>query len=193
MRPSDALDRLVACGRIPGYTLEADTSYLDADRPTLTYRMYAGHTTSRHNLDQFCSLMADLGAELRASRLLGTTAGAGGLLRTQQVCVCAVFADEHMLGRATALVKDRFTCGPEAVPGSWRFPDVRITGGGSTDTIPVWAHRWGAAVTLSLSPTSPARGGVCAGVRVLACWTDLLTRGVSPSPARPADRARPLL
>ncbi|HYW24279.1 MAG TPA: hypothetical protein VE953_08935 [Terriglobales bacterium] len=89
MRPCDALDRLVAGGRISGYTVEADTSYLDADRPTLTYRMYAGHSTSRHNLDRFCSSMAGLGAELRASRLLGTTAGAGGLLRTQQICVHA--------------------------------------------------------------------------------------------------------
>jgi len=39
LRPCDALDRLVAGGRISGYTVEADTSYLDADRPTLTYRM----------------------------------------------------------------------------------------------------------------------------------------------------------
>jgi hypothetical protein len=181
LRPSDALDRLVAAGRISGYTIEADTSYLDADRPTLTYRMYAGHSTSQHNLDQFSSTMAGLGAELRASRLLGTTASADGLLRTRQICVCAVFADDRALGRATALVKDRFTCGPEAVPGSWRFPDVRITGGEAIGTIPVWAHRWGAAVTLSLSPMSPAPGGVCAGVRVLARWTDLLTRG---GPAR---------
>jgi hypothetical protein len=176
LRPSDALDRLVARGRISGYTVEADTSYLDADRPTLTYRMYAGHSTSQHNLDQFCSTMTCLGAELRASRLLGTTSGAGGLQRTQQVCVFAVFADDCALGRATALVKNRFTCGPDAVPGSWRFPDVRITGGEATGTIPVWAHRWGAVVTLSFSSMSPVPGGVRAGVRVLACWTDLLTR-----------------
>ena len=168
---------LVAGGCISGYTVEADTSYLAADRPTLTYRMYAGHSTSRHNLDQFCSTMAGLGAELRASRLLGTTAGAGGLLRTRQVCVCAVFGDDRALGRAAAVVKDRFTCGPDAVPGSWRFPDVRITGGEATGTIPVWAHRWGAAVTLSFSPMSPVPGGLRACVRVLACWTGLLTRG----------------
>jgi len=102
-----------------------------------------------------------------------------------------VFADEHALGCATALVKDRFTCGPEAVPGSWRFPDVRITGGEATDTIAIWAHRWGAAVTLSLSPISPARGGVRAGVRVLACWSDLLTRSVLPRPGQAMGAAGP--
>jgi hypothetical protein len=135
LRPSDALDRLVAGGRISGYTVEADTSYLDADRPTLTYRMYAGHSTSRHNLDQFCSSMAGLGADLSASRLLGTTAGAGGLLRTQQICVRAVFADEHALGRAAALVRAgqarRRSRGRDLVSGAGGRPadDVASSGG----------------------------------------------------------------
>lgn len=181
MRPSAVLDRLVADGRLSGYTVEEDTSYLEAERPTLTYRMYAGHSTSRRNLDEFCLVMARIGAELRTSRLVGTTAAPGGLARTDQICVTAAFDDDQMLRLAVALVEDRFTCGPGAVAGSWRFPDVRISSAAPPGTIAVWAHRWAAAVALALSPIPPAAASSCVGVRVLACWTDLLTRRSEPA------------
>ena len=172
---SAELDRLVARGRLTGYTVEVDTSYLHAVSPTLTYRMYAGHTGSARNLDLFCTAMHGLGAELRASRVTGTTAVAGGLVRTDQICVRAAFEDDQMLWRAVVLVEERFTCRPGAVPASWRFPDVRICGGAPPGTIAVWAHRWGPAVALAVSPVPPAPDGTCVSVRVLARWADLLT------------------
>jgi hypothetical protein len=186
LRPSTLLDRLVADGRLSGYTVEADTSYLDAERPTLTYRMYAGHSTSRHNLDEFCLAMIRVGAELRTSRLVGTIAADGGLVRTDQVCVTAAFDDDRMLGLAVSQVVDRFVCGPGAVAGSWRFPDVRVSGAAPPGTIAVWAHRWAGTVALSLSRIPPAPGGSSVGVRVLPCWSDLLT----PVCDRPAGRQR---
>ena len=66
------LDRLVADGGLSGYTVETDTSYLYAERPTLTYRMYAGDDASGRNLDAFCMAMTGIDAELCASRLVGT-------------------------------------------------------------------------------------------------------------------------
>lgn len=185
--PSAELDRLVASGRLSGYTVEADTSYLHTVRPTLTYRMYAGHSASLRNLDEFCAAMRRIGAELQASRLTGTTAGPGGLARTDQICVRAAFEDDRSLGRAVALVEDRFTCRPGGVPGSWRFPDVRISGGEPPSTIAVWAHRWGPAVALALSPIPPAPDGTSVSVRVLARWADLLkdTGQRKPDPASP--------
>ena len=170
------LDRLVAGGRLSGYTVEADTSYLDAERPTLTYRMYTGPSTSRRNLDEFCLAMIRVGAELRTSRLVGTMAAPGGLVRTDQTCVTATFDDDRRLGLAVAQVEERFTCSPGAVAGSWRFPDVRISGAAPAGTIAVWAHRWAGAVALSLSRIPPAPEGSCVVARVLACWSDLLTR-----------------
>ena len=150
--PSAELDRLVADRRLTGYTVEVDTSYLQATRPTLTYRMYAGCAVSVRNLDVFCAAMNGIGAELQASRLTGTTAVPDGLVRTDQVCVRAGFEDDRTLGRAVALVENRFTQRPGAVPGSWWFPDVRISAGTPRGTIAVWAHRWGHAVALALTP-----------------------------------------
>jgi hypothetical protein len=178
-------------GRLSGYTIEADTSYLWTTLPTLTYRMYARDRVSGRNLDEFCRAMSGLGAELRAWRLLGTVARPGGLVRTEQVCVSAGFAGDLTLGRATALVRDRFTRGgPDAVPGSWRFPDVRVTGGAAPGTMRVWAHRWGAAVALTLSPNPPAPDGVRAPIRVLACWSHFLTTASATAGAGPT-RPRP--
>lgn len=181
MRSSAVLDRLVADGRLSGYTVEEDTSYLEAERPTLTYRMYAGHSTSSRNLDEFCLATTRIGAELRTSRLVGTTAAPIGLVRTDQVCVTAAFDNDRMLGLAVALVENRFTCSPGAVAGSWRFPDVRISGSAPPATIAVWAQRWAAAVALAPSSVPPAPEGRYVGVRVLACWTDLLTRRSEPA------------
>ena len=175
MRPAAALDRLVANGRLSGYTVEADTSYLYAKRPTLTYRMYARHSASEHNLDAFWSAMSTIGAELRASRLVGIVAGPCGLVRTDQICIGAAFADARILERAVALVQDRFTCGPAAVPGSWRFPDLRVSGAAPEGTIAVWAHRWDAAVTLAASAVPPVPNATCTRVRVLASWAGLLS------------------
>src|SRR5207245_10205963 len=106
-----------------------------------------------------------IGAELRASRLVGTMAAPGGLARTDQICIRAAFDDDRTLGRAVELVEHRFTCGPAAVPGSWRFPDVRVSGCAPPGTIAVWAHRWGAAVALADSAPGPAPGGPCVGGR----------------------------
>jgi hypothetical protein len=174
--PSAELDRLVARRRLTGYTVEVDTSYLHAVSPTLTCRMYAGHTGSARNLDLFCTATRGIGAELRASRAMGTTAVAGRLVRTDQICVRAAFEDDQMLRRAVVLVEERFTCRPGAVPGSWRFPDVRIRGGAPPGTIAVWAHQWGPTVALAASPVPPVPDGTRASVRVLARWADLLTR-----------------
>jgi hypothetical protein len=129
---------------------------------------------SRHNLNEFCRTMIRVDAELRTSRLVGTIAAPGGLVRTDQICVTAAFDDDRVLGLAVSQVEDRFICRPGAVAGSWRFPDVRVSGAAPPGTIAVWAHRWAGAVALSLSRIPPAPGGNSVAVRVLACWSDLL-------------------
>ena len=183
MTVAAVLDRLVAGGQLSGYTIEADPSYLAARRPTLTYRMYVRSARSRRNLAEFRRAMAGLGAELRTWPLVGTVAAPGGLVRTDQVCVSATFADDASLRRGVSLVERRFTRGgEEAAPGSWRFPDVRVSGGAPPGTIAAWAHRWGPAVALTLSPDPPTPGAVVAGVRVLERWAELLAL----SPSRPS-------
>jgi hypothetical protein len=181
IRPT--LDRLVAAGRLSGYTLEDDSSYLDERRPTLTYRMYSEGAESLRNLGEFVAALADLGVQPRLSRVTGTVAGAaGGLRRTRQLCVTGTFRRDREVEEALALIQRRFTAGARAaVPGSWRYPDVRVTGSARAGTIGAWAHRWleAGAVVLSLSPAGPAPGGTVSRVRVLERWLDLLAPAAS--------------
>ena len=170
------LDRLVSAGMLSGYTLEDDSSYLDARRPTLTYRMYSEGAKSHRNLGEFVAALADLGAQLRLSPVTGTVAGAC-LRRSRQLCVTGTFRWDWQVEEAVALVERRFTAGAgAAVPGSWRYPDVRITAVAPAGTIAAWAHRWVEAgvVVLALSPAAPAPGGTVSRVRVLERWLDLL-------------------
>lgn len=181
----DHLDRLVGEGRLSGHTVEADTSYLDSARPTLTYRMYAGGATSERNLGTFCAAMEAIGARLRVTRLVGTVAGRHGVVRTDQRCAFAAFTSEGQLERAMELVERRFTLGGEhEVAGSWRFPDIRIGGSTPPGTITAWAHRRGPAVALSLSPDPLLTGAAVTTVRVMERWRDVLTPA-APGVQRP--------
>src|SRR4029077_10574137 len=122
------LDGLVSSGRITGYTVEEDPSYLCAHVPTLTYRMYMDGPTSHLNLGAFASAMGELAMTMKLSRVHGTVAHGSALVRSRQLCLTAEFAGEREIGAAMAVVHARFVAAPTAAPGSWRFPDVRVTG-----------------------------------------------------------------
>ena len=129
-----ALDRLVRSGRVTGYTVEEDSSYLGAHVPTLTYRMYMDGPTSHLNLGAFASAMGELATTMKLSRVHGTVARGGALVRSRQLCLTAEFAGAREIGAAMAVVHARFVAAPTAAPGSWRFPDVRVTGALPTAT-----------------------------------------------------------
>lgn len=174
------LDGLVTSGRITGYTIEEDTSYLAARVPTLTYRMYVDGAESQLNLGAFASAMADLATVMRLSRVRGTVAEAGVLRRSKQLCLTAEFASERMIGEALDVICRRFISAPAAAPGSWRHPDVRITGAEPRDAPVVFAHQWkrehADAVVLTLEAEPPQPGARTARVRVLKSWVGFLGR-----------------
>jgi hypothetical protein len=181
------LDALVAARRVTGYTIEEDTAYLAARRPTLTYRMYADGPDSHRNLGEFASAISRLALSMRLSRLAGVVAGVGGVRRSRQLCLTAELAGARQLDAALGLVARRFTVGPAAAPGSWRYPDVRVTGGGAPDgAVPVFAHLYGGGVVV-LTPDDqpPVAGARTFGVGVHASWLDLFA---APAPAAHSAR-----
>jgi hypothetical protein len=175
------LDGLVSSGRITGYTVEEDSSYLCAHIPTLTYRMYMDGPTSHLNLGAFASAMGELAMTMKLSRVHGSVAHGGVLVRSRQLCLTAEFAGEREIGAAMAVIHARFVAAPTAAPGSWRFPDVRVTGAVPAATAKAFAHRWGngraTAVVLTLEPESPMEGATTVPVQVLPCWVDYLSGG----------------
>jgi hypothetical protein len=172
------LDRLVLAGRVTGYTLEEDTGYIGARVPTLTYRMYMEGRESHLNLGAFAVAMADLGTTMRLSRVQGAVAYDGSIWRSRQLCLTVEFAGEASLGDALDIVHERFVAAPAAAPGSWRFPDVRVTGAEPRCTAGAYAHRWqrgnSSAVVLSLDEEPPAGGAQTAPVHVLRSWVSYL-------------------
>jgi len=175
------LDGLVSSGRITGYTVEEDSSYLCAHVPTLTYRMYMDGPTSHLNLGAFASAMGELAMTMKLSRVHGTVARGGALMRSRQLCLTAEFAGEREIGAAMAVVHSRFVAAPTAAPGSWRFPDVRVTGALPRGTAEAFAHHWGSGrattVVLTLDPQSPMKGARTDPVQVLPSWVDYLSGG----------------
>src|SRR5690349_17212528 len=103
------LDALVAARRVTGYTIEEDTAYLTARRPTLTYRMYAEGSESHRNLGEFAAAMSRLALSMRLSPLAGVVAGVGGPRRSRQLCLTAELAGGRQLDAALGLVARRFT------------------------------------------------------------------------------------
>lgn len=172
------LDHLVVSGRVTGYTVEEDTGYIGARVPTLTYRMYMDGPESHLNLGAFAAAMADLGTTMRLSRVQGAVAYQGAIWRSRQLCLTVEFAGERAIGAALNIVHDRFVAAPEAAPGSWRFPDVQVTGTQPPTTATAFAHRWpygrDGAVVLSLDEDAPARGARTAQVHVLKSWVSYL-------------------
>ena len=172
------LDDLVVSGRISGYTIEEDISYLTSARPTLTYRMYTRGADSHLNLGAFAAAMADLASTMRLSRVEGVLGIGGRVGRSAQLCLTAEFATSEFLVRALDVVRDQFTAAAAAIPGSWRFPDVRVIGATSPSTASVYAHEWphgGATVVLlALTPVPPLVGARTHTVEVLHSWLSLL-------------------
>lgn len=166
------LDALVTAGRVTGYTIEEDTGYLTAQRPTLTYRMYAEGPESHRNLREFAAAVSRLAVSMRLSRVAGVVAGAGGICRSRQLCLTAELAGDRRLDAALGLVARRFTAAPTAVPGSWRYPDVRVTGAGTPGgAVRAFAHRYGGGVVV-LTPGAepPVAGGRTFPVGLHASW-----------------------
>ncbi len=172
------LDQLVVSGRVTGYTVEEDTGYIGALVPTLTYRMYMDGPESHLNLGAFAAAMADLGTTLRLSRVQGTVAYQGAIWRSRQLCLTVEFGGAGTLGAALDIVHERFVAAPEAAPGSWRFPDVRVTGAQPLSTAAAFAHHWphgrAGAVVLTLDEDAPAYGARTAPVQVLRSWVSYL-------------------
>ena len=175
------LDDLVSSGRITGYTMEEDPGYLRAQVPTLTYRMYMDGPTSHLNLGAFAAAMGELAMAMKLSRVHGTVAHGGALVRSRQLCLTAEFAGEREIGAAMGVVHARFVAAPTAAPGSWRFPDVRVTGALPAATAAAFAHHWGSgrttAVALTLDPQPPMKGATPDPVQVLPSWVDYLSGG----------------
>lgn len=174
------LDDLVTSGRISGYTIEEDARYLTSERPTLTYRMYTRGADSHLNLGAFAAAMAELPSNMRLSRVEGVLGIGGRVGRSPQLCLTAEFPTSELLVRALDVVRVQFTAAAAAIPGSWRFPDVRVVGATSPSTTSVYAHEWphgGASVVLlALTPMPPVTGARTHRVQVLHSWLSLLGR-----------------
>lgn len=170
-----ALDGLVACGEITGYTVEVDISYLRGPEPTLTYSMYDHDAASRSNLQLFAAELRALGARVHLVRRWGRSRwGGAGRRRFELTAVCR-FDHPATLERGLSTVRRRYVAGAaEAVPASWRVPDVRVCGAAPAGTIAATAHELallhGAAVVLGLDPRPPLPGMRSHPVRVLDCW-----------------------
>jgi len=168
------LDHLVTSGQVTGYTVEEDTGYLGARVPTLTYRMYMDGPESHLNLGAIAAAMAELATAMRLSRVQGTVAYEGLIRRSRQLCLTSEFAHERALLAALRIVNERFIAAPAAAPGSWRYPDVRVSGAEPAGTAGVFAHRWlgnrASAVLLTLEREPPAEGARTHCVQVLQHW-----------------------
>jgi hypothetical protein len=174
------LDRLLTSARITGYTVEEDARYLRSETPTLTYRMYAEGAESHRNLGEFAAAMAELGSTMRLSRVWGAVSCGEVICRSRQLCLTAELASERALVRALDVVYRRFTAGPTAAPGSWRHPDVRVSGGLASNAEAAYAHWWpqdgATVVALTTCAVPPADGARTCSVQVLRSWPQYLDR-----------------
>lgn len=173
----ESLDRLVEGGVITGYTCEDSVAYLSARRPTLTYSMYVDDAASLANRDSFAREMIALGGRPRETAQVGQLGTGQGVERSRQVRVVVEFDAESELSAALDVVIDRFTKGGAGeVPGSWTYPDVRITGtlrrreGTMTALAHVSKDGPQAFVVLSTDPRSPLPGMARTTLQVLECW-----------------------
>lgn len=172
------LDRLVAVGRLTGYTIEEDSAYLEAKIPTLTYRMYVDGAASQQNLGAFAAAMAELGAAMRLSRVRGNLGQAGSIRRSRQLCLTAQLGSTTAMDDAIEVVHRRFIAAPAAAPGSWRYPDLRVVGAEPQVLSVAFAHCWKAddatAVALTLDSEPPVFGAQTVRVSVLKNWVEFL-------------------
>lgn len=179
---AQALDALVASGRVTGYTIERDADYLVARRPTLTYRMYADGSDSHRNVGEFASTMAYLGARsVNVTRAHGAVVNGADVLRSRQVCVTAEFDSEAGIEAALDQVLDRFASAPAAAPGSWIYPDLRVTAAKAHRLLAVHAFRWPvgrlSAVVLAVDEAPPAPGAQRYRLRVHPRFESFLRGG----------------
>lgn len=176
----DSLDRLVEVGLISGYTREESVGYLSASRPTLTYSMYLDDAPSLANRRRFSGEMAALGGQVRETRQVGQLGTHRGVQRTRQVRVIVEFEEEAALTEALGIIRDRYLAGSRGeVPGSWVYPDVRITGTATrrTGTINAHAHVTSQGdesfVVLSSDSCPPLPGMSVTSLHLLDCWESL--------------------
>lgn len=175
-----AFDRLLRDGTISGYTIEQDAGYLHPVAPTLTYRMYQDGAGAA-NAGSFGIDMLALGADVRWMLAAGNLQDGALIRRSAQVTVIASFPSGEALERALLLVRTRYHAGGvDPVPGSWRWPDVRVTGcRAPAGMAPAVAQSGqtgeGTAVALTLPGQRLLPGLDLAPVLVLDEWVELLT------------------
>jgi hypothetical protein len=175
-----AFDRLLRDGAISGYTIEQDAGYLRPAAPTLTYRMYQDGPGAA-NAGRFGIDMLALGADVRWMLAAGNLPEGPLIRRSAQVTVIASFPSGDLLEEALALVRTRYhAAGADPVPGSWRWPDVRVTGccspGGMAPAVAQSGPTGeGTAVALTLAGRRLLPGLDVAPVFVLCEWVELLT------------------
>lgn len=178
--PLDDVERLVATGRITGYTVEPDPVYLRANVPALTYSMCCDDETGRRNLDLALAELRSAGARVDLVHRSGTWRWGPALRRTSETTAIGWFERADALHAALHAIRARYVAGSDhAVPGSWRVPDVRICGLVPAGTIAATAHELplpggGAAVVISLEETPPLLDMLSRRVAVLPCWTGYL-------------------
>jgi hypothetical protein len=183
-----AFDRLLREGAITGYTIEQDAGYLRPSAPTLTYRMYR-HGAGAANAGRLGIDMLGLGAEVRWMRAAGNLQDGSRIQRSAQVTVIASFPSQDALDDALLLVRTRYHAGgTDPVPGSWRWPDVRVTGCRPPMGMAAVVAQWGAtsegtAVALTLAGRRLLPHLDVAPVLVLDEWLDLLTGAHAGLPA----------
>ena len=182
------LDRLVASGAISGYTKEGAIDYLSADKPTLTYSMYAGGRASRANRARFIADMTRLRGRVETVSQVGHLAVAGGRIqRTNQVRVVVEFDTEDDFEEAIRLVQREYVAGRGrlAARGSWLYPDVRVTGVRRpiAGTFRATAHHGAGIgdrfVVLTPEPAPALPGMSTSPVLLLDCWRTILAARVS--------------
>ncbi|MDQ6709453.1 MAG: hypothetical protein M3Z11_02735 [Candidatus Dormibacteraeota bacterium] len=176
-------DRLAREGVITGYTLEAPPLYLEALSPTLTYSMYATDELSRRNIRAVLGDLSILGAAVTVRPVYGNVRREDGHIeRSDQRRIAARFERPAQLDAAVERIQSRYMASVSAAwhPGSWLYPDVRVTGV-RTDppgTIRAVAHTMPVGrrsiVVLSLSPQPPLPRMTSFPVRLLDRWGSYL-------------------
>jgi hypothetical protein len=188
-RELDDLERLVIAGRITGYTVEPDPTYLWAGAPVITYSMYEHGEASRRNLALAADELTAMGATVDLVRRLGTWRWATGVRRSTELAAICWFPREADVQVALGVLRSRYVAGGRrAVAGSWRVPDVRVSGAKPDHMIQANAHvmelgRGAAAVVIGLHAHPPLAGMSSQRLSVLPCWADYLK--ILPPPCVP--------
>jgi hypothetical protein len=193
----DDVERLVAAGRITGYTVEPDPLYLRANVPALTYSMCCADERGRRNLDLALAELRAAGARVDLVHRCGTWRWGSALHRTSETTAIGWFECAGSLLAALHALRARYVAGSgDAVPGSWRVPDVRVCGLLPAGTVPATAHELrlpggAAAVVISLEETPPLPAMHSRPVAVLPCWTGYLATAAAPAGCEGPVRTRP--